>query len=200
MIIEDDPTTIDTVSLAFNFRWPEASFVSTGKGSEGADLVERESPDVVILVCLLPEVRARMERVLVIDSTAYSREHIASALAKSGFEVALTSSGSEAARLADETGPNLREDLQDLVATQILGRVAEPDIGLVVMGSHGASAQSGRPRGGIAVRVINGSSRPVVIVPLLSPPTKNQVATHGSSQHLAAQREAIVGHGRSNTV
>lgn len=71
---------------------------------------------------------------------------------------------------------NLREHLQDLVAAQVLGRAAKPDIGLVVIGSHGASAETRRPRGGVALRVINGASRPVLVVPLLPLP---HVMRHG---------------------
>lgn len=56
LIIEDDVATIDAVSLAFEFRWPEASIIFTTKGDEGAGLVERETPDVVILDLGLPDV------------------------------------------------------------------------------------------------------------------------------------------------
>lgn len=62
---------------------------------------------------------------------------------------------------------NLREELQDIVADQILGRAARPDIGLIVLGSHGVSADTRKPRGGVAVKVINGASKPVLMVPLL---------------------------------
>lgn len=56
LVIEDDQATIDSISLAFEFRWPEASIVSTAKGDEGAELVEKEAPDVVILDLGLPDV------------------------------------------------------------------------------------------------------------------------------------------------
>jgi len=56
LIIEDDQATVEMVALAFEFRWPEATLVSTAKGAEGAELVEKESPDVVVLDLGLPDV------------------------------------------------------------------------------------------------------------------------------------------------
>lgn len=56
LLIEDDPATVEAVSLAFQFRWPETSLVSTEKGDEGTELVEKEAPDVVILDLGLPDI------------------------------------------------------------------------------------------------------------------------------------------------
>ncbi len=56
LIIEDDPTTVEMVSLAFQFRWPDSVLLSTGKGDKGAELVEKESPDIVILDLGLPDI------------------------------------------------------------------------------------------------------------------------------------------------
>ena len=56
LIVEDDPATVEMVSLAFQFRWPEASLVSTASGHEGVELVEKELPDVVILDLGLPDI------------------------------------------------------------------------------------------------------------------------------------------------
>ena len=55
LIIEDDPATVEMVSLAFEFRWPESILLSTDKGIKGAELVEKESPNVVILDLGLPD-------------------------------------------------------------------------------------------------------------------------------------------------
>lgn len=55
LIIEDDPATVEMVSMAFEFRWPEAVLVSIAKGVQGAELVEKESPNVVILDLGLPD-------------------------------------------------------------------------------------------------------------------------------------------------
>jgi len=56
LIIEDDVATVEMVSLAFEFRWPESILLSTDKGIKGAELVEKESPNVVILDLGLPDI------------------------------------------------------------------------------------------------------------------------------------------------
>lgn len=56
LIIEDDYTTVETISLSFQVGWPEAKVVSTKLGEEGIDLVEKESPDIVILDLGLPDI------------------------------------------------------------------------------------------------------------------------------------------------
>jgi len=56
LIIEDDYTTVETISLSLQVGWPEAKVVSTKLGEEGIELVERESPDVVILDLGLPDI------------------------------------------------------------------------------------------------------------------------------------------------
>ena len=56
LIVEDDQETVDIISLAFQIRWPEAKVVTTKLGEEGAELVESESPDVVILDLGLPDI------------------------------------------------------------------------------------------------------------------------------------------------
>jgi len=56
LIIEDDAATVEMISLAFEFRWPESILLSTDKGIKGAELVEKESPNVVILDLGLPDI------------------------------------------------------------------------------------------------------------------------------------------------
>ena len=56
LVIEDDKETVEIISLAFQIRWPEAKLISTGLGEEGPELVEKESPDVVILDLGLPDI------------------------------------------------------------------------------------------------------------------------------------------------
>ncbi len=56
LIIEDDREIIEAISLAFQIRWPEAKVVSTHCGANGAELVESETPDIVILDLGLPDV------------------------------------------------------------------------------------------------------------------------------------------------
>lgn len=56
LLIEDDKEIIDAISLAFRIRWPEADVVSTRLGQKGYELVESESPDIVILDLGLPDI------------------------------------------------------------------------------------------------------------------------------------------------
>ncbi len=49
LIIEDDRDIVDVIKLAFDIRWPDAEIISTHLGERGVELVEEESPDVVIL-------------------------------------------------------------------------------------------------------------------------------------------------------
>lgn len=56
LIIEDDPATVETISLSFQVGWPEAKVISTKLGEEGIGLVEQETPDLVILDLGLPDI------------------------------------------------------------------------------------------------------------------------------------------------
>jgi two-component system KDP operon response regulator KdpE len=56
LIIEDDPVIVESVSLAFRIRWPEAILVSTHLGKKGIELVESEGPDIIILDLGLPDI------------------------------------------------------------------------------------------------------------------------------------------------
>ena len=55
LVIEDDPGIIEVVSLCFQLRWSGTSLASAATGSKGIELVETESPDVVILDIGLPD-------------------------------------------------------------------------------------------------------------------------------------------------
>lgn len=55
LVIEDDRDIVEAITLAFKIRWPEARLVSTHLGEKGVELVESESPDVVILDLGLPD-------------------------------------------------------------------------------------------------------------------------------------------------
>ena len=55
LLIEDDREIIDAISLAFQIRWPEATLIPTRLGQKGVELVESESPDIVILDLGLPD-------------------------------------------------------------------------------------------------------------------------------------------------
>ena len=55
LVIDDDPDVVDVVSLSFELRWPDAAIVSSASGATGVEMVEIESPDVVILDIGLPD-------------------------------------------------------------------------------------------------------------------------------------------------
>ncbi len=55
LVIEDDPGIIEVVSLCFQLRWSGTTVVSAANGHKGIELVESESPDVVILDIGLPD-------------------------------------------------------------------------------------------------------------------------------------------------
>ena len=56
LVIEDDQEIVDSLSLLFQMRWPEAQLVSTVLGEEGVELAESESPDLVIIDLGLPDI------------------------------------------------------------------------------------------------------------------------------------------------
>lgn len=55
LFIEDSPEIVNTLSLTFKLRWPEATLISTDKGTKGIEMVKTESPDIVILDINLPD-------------------------------------------------------------------------------------------------------------------------------------------------
>lgn len=55
LLIEDSPEIINGVSLTFKLRWPEAALVSTDCGTKGIEMVETETPDIIILDINLPD-------------------------------------------------------------------------------------------------------------------------------------------------
>ena len=55
LVIEDDPGIIEVGSLCFQLRWSGTTVISAANGNKGVELVETESPDVVILDIGLPD-------------------------------------------------------------------------------------------------------------------------------------------------
>jgi len=55
LVVEDDPGIIEVVSLCFQLRWSGTTVISAANGRRGVELVETESPDVVILDIGLPD-------------------------------------------------------------------------------------------------------------------------------------------------
>ena len=56
LVVEDDPGIIEVVSLCFQLRWTGTMVISASSGRKGVELVEAESPDVVILDIGLPDI------------------------------------------------------------------------------------------------------------------------------------------------
>lgn len=55
LIIEDDQRIVEVIQLVFQVGWPEAKLVATPSGKKGVEMVEDESPDIVILDLGLPD-------------------------------------------------------------------------------------------------------------------------------------------------
>jgi DNA-binding response OmpR family regulator len=53
--IDDSPEIIEVVSLCFQLRWSGATLLSASTGADGLELIEKESPDIVILDIGLPD-------------------------------------------------------------------------------------------------------------------------------------------------
>jgi DNA-binding response OmpR family regulator len=56
LLIEDNPSIVETVSLCLQMRWQDATIVSASEGEKGVEMVETETPDIVILDLGLPDV------------------------------------------------------------------------------------------------------------------------------------------------
>jgi len=56
LLIDDSPEIASTVSFAFRIRWPETIILHAEDGSQGIEMVEAESPDIVIADINLPDI------------------------------------------------------------------------------------------------------------------------------------------------
>jgi len=56
VIIEDERSIIDAITVAFEFRWPEVELKAAMTGKNGVSLVKNEHPDIVILDINLPDI------------------------------------------------------------------------------------------------------------------------------------------------
>ena len=55
LLVEDSPEIRNGISLTFRLRWPEVILFSTDQGAKGIEMVETESPDIVLLDINLPD-------------------------------------------------------------------------------------------------------------------------------------------------
>jgi DNA-binding response OmpR family regulator len=56
LLVEDDQNIVESISIILDMRWPEAKLIITSHGATGAELVEKENPDIVILDLGLPDI------------------------------------------------------------------------------------------------------------------------------------------------
>jgi len=56
LIVEDSALVVESVTLAFQLQWADVELVSTAEGKKAIDLVESESPDLVLLDVGLPDI------------------------------------------------------------------------------------------------------------------------------------------------
>jgi two-component system KDP operon response regulator KdpE len=57
LLVGDDPYMMKDVSSSLRSGWPDAVFTSAAMGSKGIDLVEAETPDLVMADFCLPDMR-----------------------------------------------------------------------------------------------------------------------------------------------
>jgi DNA-binding response OmpR family regulator len=55
LVVDDAPEVVDSVRLGFSVQWREVDLLSAGTGKEALELVEQESPDLVLLDVGLPD-------------------------------------------------------------------------------------------------------------------------------------------------
>jgi DNA-binding response OmpR family regulator len=56
LVVDDASEVVDSVRMGFAVQWREVDVISAGTGKEALDLVERESPDLVLLDVGLPDI------------------------------------------------------------------------------------------------------------------------------------------------
>ena len=55
LVIEDDSKVVGDISFCLQVRYPEITIVSVAEGLKGIEMVETESPDLVMVACTLPD-------------------------------------------------------------------------------------------------------------------------------------------------
>jgi two-component system KDP operon response regulator KdpE len=56
LLIEDDPEIVEYISIAFELGWTSIKLITCHQGNKGIDLIEKESPDLVLLDLGLPDI------------------------------------------------------------------------------------------------------------------------------------------------
>ncbi len=54
LVVDDAPEVIEAVTLSFNLQWRETDVVGAYEGDQALDMVEQESPDLVLLDIAMP--------------------------------------------------------------------------------------------------------------------------------------------------
>ncbi|HEU0245394.1 MAG TPA: response regulator transcription factor [Candidatus Limnocylindrales bacterium] len=54
LVVDDEPDVVESVRLGFNLQWREVEVLGAGDAEAALDIVERESPDIVLLDIGLP--------------------------------------------------------------------------------------------------------------------------------------------------
>jgi DNA-binding response OmpR family regulator len=55
LVVDDAPEVVESVRLGFTLQWREVDVIGTGEGERAIDLIEQESPDLVLLDVGLPD-------------------------------------------------------------------------------------------------------------------------------------------------
>ena len=58
LVIEDDGKVVRDIRFCLEVRYPEVMVVSVGEGQKGVEMVETESPDLVMVDCSLPDMES----------------------------------------------------------------------------------------------------------------------------------------------
>jgi len=58
LIVEDEERLINDISFCVNVRYPDSTIISARKGAEGLEMIENESPDLVMAASSLPDTSA----------------------------------------------------------------------------------------------------------------------------------------------
>jgi DNA-binding response OmpR family regulator len=82
LLIDDDPEILDAVTVGFHFEWRDCTVLTATTGEEGLRLFYEQSPDIVVLDLVMPDVNGfdvlreirRLSDVPVIMLTARQKE------------------------------------------------------------------------------------------------------------------------------